>query len=128
MEFVCDMCHKILSSPGNLSRHLRTVHDEFRDLQLEFKCDICLKCFSKKGNLNAHKKIHEGKNLVKCIKCPKYFASQFSAQRHQKTHQNIKKSLECQFCGRVFIRKAKYDNHIELHQLLFLIDSKLTVA
>ena len=53
----CRICDKKLSKPGNLKRHVETVHEGSK----EHRCQICDKKFGQLGNLKAHvKQVHEG--------------------------------------------------------------------
>lgn len=54
--FQCEICGNILSSKGNLNKHIRSHTGE-----RPYSCDICNKKFFKAEHVLMHKRIHTGK-------------------------------------------------------------------
>ena len=56
----CEKCDKTFTTRGNLSIHIKAVHD-----QVKYDCVLCDKSFSQELNLKRHKKVkHEGFRLL----------------------------------------------------------------
>ena len=56
----CELCEKTFTQHGNLSRHMKTLHDGMKH-SYELCCDKCDKTFTQHGSLSRHKiTVHEG--------------------------------------------------------------------
>lgn len=77
--FNCDKCDKVLSTKGNLKRHLLGAHDKIKD----FKCTSCVARFYEKSHLHRHiKTVHDNIKDHKCAKCDCMFSSRSHLKRH----------------------------------------------
>ena len=76
---VCSQCNKAFFIPGQLKRHIQTVHD----LETPYKCNECNKDFSQSGNLKTHiQRRHNGDRLYECKLCYKSFDVAKRLERH----------------------------------------------
>ena len=84
--FVCSLCCKNFSSNGNLSIHIKSIHEGEKH-----KCDKCGKDFTSKWNLQNHvQKIHEKKKFT-CSTCNAELSSKSILISHIiKKHKNKK--------------------------------------
>lgn len=71
-------------------------------------CDICDKSYPSRKAMNAHKRTHEPK-AFKCAGCGFLFAYRYKLARHV---QSCQRRLVCEECGKLFLRKGHYDNHV----------------
>ena len=83
----CDVCHKKISTKGDLLRHKNSVHEGQK-----FKCSLCDAMYGLKSNLNRHiKRTHDGKKeSLKCTLCGITFLNYYRKVKHFKSvHQSI---------------------------------------
>jgi DNA-directed RNA polymerase subunit RPC12/RpoP len=85
-EYICTTCKTLLSSPGNLNKHVKNFHKS-----TSFVCSQCNTSFVSQDNLNRHvEKFHIKDSYLKekphaCIPCKTYFSSQGNLNKHIKT-------------------------------------------
>ena len=80
--FSCDVCKKVFSSKGNLSKHI-SLHKPRASLT----CNVCSKSFAERGNLKKHMIIHDKmKENYKCSVCHKLFLSNARLEKHMNFH------------------------------------------
>ena len=91
----CDICQKEIT---NLSRHVRLMHRNVKDVKENIACEICHKVIQKE-HLKRHKLIHEDTKL-KCETCGRSYTNLMSFQRHKKVHEI---NDACFQCGKKFI-------------------------
>lgn len=72
-----------------------------------FNCDICFRAFTSKKSMNYHKIKHNNPQY-RCDKCSKQFYYKDKLKKHEK---NCQLMFTCK-CGKSFIRKKNYNNHI----------------
>ena len=66
ITFTCIECNKQFSQKGNLSSHIKIVHE----MQKPYKCHTCYKYFSNKRNMSVHiSTVHEKLKEFKCNNC-----------------------------------------------------------
>ncbi|GAB0089162.1 zinc finger protein OZF-like [Sergentomyia squamirostris] len=93
---ICSFCEKPYSSPGNLARHIRVVHEKLK----KFTCSVCGKQFSQSNNLNTHMMVHQDTKF-ECDVCNRVFRSGRYLKWHKLKHippeqrsDRVKKLLE----------------------------------
>ena len=66
-SFPCETCSYIATQKGDLTRHVKSVHDKIRD----HVCNECGKAFSEKKDMRKHDNaVHKKIKNFKCVKCP----------------------------------------------------------
>ncbi|XP_059092595.1 zinc finger protein 501-like [Tigriopus californicus] len=128
----CPHCDKSFQYSSRLQRHL-SAHEEKK-----FHCHICDKYFSRSDVLSNHlSKVHQqwsppnkspsSSSLVEssattkmaelypCHICEAKLSSKFHLNRHLKSHENKVGAFTCNFCGKSFDVKHKFQRHMRLH-------------
>ena len=100
-RYTCDQCDLAFHTYGNLTTHIRFVHNDERP----YSCDKCTKTFKTKGNLQSHLKRHESTRLFSCPKCSKKFKTNKELQAHISTY-TTSRPFVCSKCPKDF--KTKY--------------------
>ncbi|KAL7636881.1 UNVERIFIED_CONTAM: hypothetical protein RMT77_012639 [Armadillidium vulgare] len=133
----CPVCKKVLSSRGNLAKHL-IQHQEIkpwvckecgigfnskRNHDLHYLqrhttlrpnvCSICGKGFSNKRTLLEHTVFHKKEREFKCELCGKLFRTKKCVNRHMLRHETNKK-FSCGQCFKAFRVKIDLLAHIKL--------------
>ncbi|KAL1460926.1 hypothetical protein WDU94_012862 [Cyamophila willieti] len=140
LRYTCVLCGKNVTSAQNLQFHLDAVHYQ----QKNHTCDTCGKGFALRKQLREHERVHTGYAPAKCKICNKTFAlyanlnahlnkhkqglkykctncsSRFTYLSNMIRHRRIKHSQRkgryvCNSCGKYFIDKRDYENHISVH-------------
>ena len=98
--YTCDKCDKAFAKPYNLALHVRTVHENIRNL---YKCDQCEKEFTNKSALNDHIDIIHNNIRYECQHCQKFFTSTRSLENHINIiHFPTEEVFEFEHCGKTF--------------------------
>ena len=133
----CKICGKVLTSKGNLNKHL-VIHNpekkfkcdqcsldfnQRRDLtthkmqihtmERPYVCKICNKGFVHKHYLTEHLDYHSGERKFQCPTCGKRFQSASTLAKHTERHIG-KRSHKCEFCAKAFFVRVDLRSHIRL--------------
>lgn len=122
----CPECHKFLSSPQALAKHIRCIHEGKKN----FSCEICNTKFATKYNLEQHlirhiknpeskvtqviKDTSNQNRPFKCELCNSYFKTIASMRQHKAIHTDIR-PFKCQVCGKAFRRNDHLKGHKDTH-------------
>ena len=110
LQYVCNICGKVLNSKGALNGHHRALH-EIRELKI--KCEQCGKLFVNAFVLKHHMRMHQEKKT--CPVCGKKVRMLKSHIDSVHTKDEDKK-FQCQDCGKGFMLKEKLEHHrINMH-------------
>ncbi len=124
----CKICGHLFTQVGDLTKHIRTVHEK----QRPFKCDFCDKAFGEKGtcswnpqcitqlltllsgNLQKHRRsVHLNERPFKCLKCGAAFAFRDGLTRHTAlVHEE--RNYVCSRCGARHKTKVQLKRHQEI--------------
>lgn len=102
---VCPTCSAGFKMRGDLSRHIRTVHEGKR----RYTCHTCQKAFGHSGHLNRHiQSVHLRQRRFECEFCGFKFFQASHLQSHMGHIHDQKKPVECNICG------LRLNSHSEL--------------
>ena len=105
----CPQCGKVFSQRGNLTTHIRIVHEQRRD----FTCPDCDKGFSVKTSLRNHiRSVHERRRDYNCRHCGKAFTEKGSLQRHIRGVHEKRRDFGCPHCPKGFPDRSALRKHL----------------
>jgi len=135
-SYSCDICQKVLSSKGTLSKH-KLLHSgekphqchlcpaqfiqrrsltchvmQKHSLERPYKCKICNKGFVYSFYLEEHMAYHSGEKKHQCSECGKRFSSLGALTKHSKRH-STSKSFSCDLCTKSFKVIVDLKTHIK---------------
>ena len=107
-NLTCRLCGVTLKTKSQFVTHL-SRHAEVK----AFKCSYCEKAYYSATHLDRHKQSCFGiEHPFPCSCCDKYYKSQQSLKEHfDAVHRG--KSFRCGFCGKVFIWRRKFRDHMK---------------
>ncbi|XP_070495955.1 zinc finger protein draculin-like [Chironomus tepperi] len=112
-EFICEICAKTFKQSHLLQEHIDAKHDGVR-----YKCTYegCGNEYNTNAALKRHIiSIHECK-IVPCEFCGDLFRTGFSLYQHVRTnHKERKIVCEYEGCGKKFVIKTHYRDHLKMH-------------
>ena len=91
--FSCEKCGENVVGKKTLENHMRKHNTAVGKLKTTRKCDICPYETKDQANLSKHTK-----------------------RVHSEKPEKVKKSRDCSDCGKTFLRKDKFDNHVKVHK------------
>lgn len=146
VKYTCETCGKSYASSASLHTHSLTAHGGDQKLCRKCRtyfsssqekkqhliesphcwphlCAICGERFMTDFQRNNHiTEVHGNKNIdsvFSCPECPKVFTSSKQRRSHFTIcHTNKKKP--CPYCGRKFLTKKSFDEHVLVHTRLIL--------
>ena len=121
-------CKDIFVKLTDLKVHLEATHlikdsDELNiDLELQsnvfeqrFECSICKERFELKAKMKMHFDSIHGEVKFHCDLCTKTFSYQNTLKSHKRhVHKEKKGFYICNICGKDYILKGFYDEHIRV--------------
>ncbi|XP_044001160.1 zinc finger protein 43-like isoform X2 [Aphidius gifuensis] len=107
-NFVCPICHKRISTKGNLKVHLETHRPKGK-----YGCDICGRIFKTQSNLFRHKEYHGGVQFP-CSVCGRVYPTNSTLRAHSITHSDLRPHA-CPLCDKTFKRNQDLKFHINQH-------------
>lgn len=109
-SFECEVCKKRFTLKKALRDHFLN-HTNVR----KFECDSCKKKFKTKSALRHHLRKYVCKEY-ECDECGGCFYSMTQLKRHRNLiHNGNSVLLNCNECGRQFIRKCDIVHHLKVH-------------
>lgn len=110
---ICEICGKILSSPGSLEGHMR-IHTGDRT----FACTTCPKVLTTLQGLAVHMRSHTGERPYKCNICGKGFMDGSTLRVHGRQHTG-ESPYVCQLCGKACKQRQNLKSHMRhMHTVL----------
>ena len=78
-SYPCPNCEKSFAYVGNLKRHIKMHHGEYRP----YKCHMCIKRFWGNDSLEQHiKRVHSREKPYECAHCDKKYSVCYDLQKH----------------------------------------------
>lgn len=78
-SYPCSHCDKNFAYMGNLKRHIKMHHGEYRP----YKCSLCVKRFWGNDSLEQHvKRVHSRFRPYECAHCDKKYSVCYDLQKH----------------------------------------------
>lgn len=100
-EHVCDECNKSFSTKGNLTSHIKTMHDPNTS---KVECGQCGKMVRR---IARHLQICQNKQQLKCPHCPNIHPNPHALSTHiQRMHKKDLSKLTCEICNKVLSRES----------------------
>lgn len=144
----CPQCGHVFTFKGNLTTHIRVVHEEasvqcdecaklFHDPRSlkrhklqhgdpQFSCDLCEMLFREPHQLKDHHMVVHEKKPLACPPCGKEFISSATFRTHMKNFHNREGNLQvhpCSQCGKTFATRNLLRAHEKRHEDQFTCDS-----
>lgn len=85
--YICEVCERCFSRPGERNRHKKIVHSDFTP----YSCSVCGKCFKTPKDIKRHEKIHKPPEYF-CALCGKGFAQKNNMKTHMQSYCSKRKS------------------------------------
>ncbi|KAK2151964.1 hypothetical protein LSH36_344g02035 [Paralvinella palmiformis] len=108
---ICDICNKTFSCSGNLSKHVRNIHNNKERLP----CEVCSATFASQQQLNRHVRLVHNDALFNCH-CNYQCGSRKELIKHQQeVHgtQVMDDCLQCEICGKAFLCEHNLKRHMK---------------
>lgn len=108
-DFKCSVCEKSFRTPGGLSSHKKTKHNEGR-CTANYTCEFCGRSFKCRTTLANHLTQHTGVKPFDCKDCSKKFSTATALATHR-NHHTGKIKYECDICGMKFTQSYSITRH-----------------
>lgn len=119
-KFVCDICHKTLSTYYSIGEHMLSKHIN-KEGKKRLSCPICKKTFLSRKRLGKHHCTKHSYNASDastskveskqmCSTCGRLFADRSRLKEHEETHLGIMST--CKICGKQFLHKNYLRKHV----------------
>ena len=105
-RYPCHICKAVYNTPGNIHKHIRSVHMGER----RYFCEVCNKGFYTKTHLQCHRAIHFEPTL-KCSFCDRMFKEAGSKRIHERIHKGDQR-YRCHICNHGFVQSGCYWSHM----------------
>lgn len=121
VNFICDLCHKILKTKKSLLKHIVSMHEKRRHagnvtgfgLARQYHCTICPYSTRHSQTLVNHTRTHNGERPFNC-ECGKSFTQASSLAAHRKIHSTTT-YFTCTECGKQFKHAFSLKTHMQVH-------------
>ncbi|KAI5632446.1 zinc-finger double domain-containing protein [Phthorimaea operculella] len=113
----CDICGKQFKHCKRMETH-RLGHFKIDPEEIYRQCLKCSKTFGTVGGLRRHQEtVHASVRLSSCVckRCGRVYASKYSLQTHEKTHDAKSREVVCHVCGKSVRCSAVLRAHLETH-------------
>lgn len=107
----CKICSEPISGIGNMVKHMRRIHKEYRP----FICEHCPKSFLTKQELGQHSRSHSDHRPFMCSVCHAKFKSKHSLRWHDISFHRDVFPFSCPSCERKFKRQTSLVIHKRTH-------------
>lgn len=144
-KFICDLCGSRQGTKGNLTDHIKRVHNTDPSTKTKVqchicgasfvdqktlghhisylhgdgkpKCHICGKIVSSKEVLRFHINYHTGEKPFNCQYCTKSFASKYVMRLHERTHTG-EAPYKCDQCPKTFKQRTALTSHLKSKHII----------
>ncbi|XP_018335328.1 zinc finger protein 491 isoform X17 [Agrilus planipennis] len=113
-RIVCTLCNKVINRRF-LERHMQEVHEN----RNPYRCNLCPKSFRYDASYKRHLKKHRPDYKppsYECEECGSKFANERAIAKHKHEHQEQKRDVVCEVCGKALTTNASYRNHLLVHK------------
>jgi KRAB domain-containing zinc finger protein len=107
----CKICSEPISGIGNMVKHMRRAHKEYRP----FMCEHCPKSFLTKQELGQHNRSHSDHRPFLCSICHTKFKSKNSLRWHDISFHRDVFPFSCPYCDHKFKRQTSLVIHRRTH-------------
>ncbi|XP_018335327.1 zinc finger protein 878 isoform X16 [Agrilus planipennis] len=110
----CNLCGKKIFKRC-LKRHMQYVHNNGK----AFKCNLCPKSFGYETSYKYHLQKHlpdYKPPCYKCDECGSKFSHEGSIAKHKKEHQEEKRYIVCELCGKSLTSLVSLRTHLLVHK------------
>ena len=106
--FRCPTCDAKFSSKGDLTRHVKAIHDKIKDIC----CELCDYKTTLNGNLKKHiEMVHLKIRNIQCNQCDFKCSNNGHLKRHIKALHDKIRDIQCELCD----YKCSDNNSLKIH-------------
>lgn len=115
-DFICYVCGRIFAVKGDLTKHIKHIHEAVPGSHF---CDVCAKTFKNRSDLYHHKAAVHTIEILKCEKCYVDCKNERALRKHVAKCSKREVPLpihHCIFCSQTFsIHKSLYTHLDQQH-------------